>query len=68
MQVLTRLKKKCDECKDAKYISELYDSLGVTSEAIDRTIEYVCPKCNGAGHTHIKRWVTLESLLNKRKK
>ena len=36
--------------------------------AIDKTIEYVCPKCNGAGHTHIKRWVTLESLLKKGKK
>ena len=59
MQILTRMKKQCDKCKDAKYISELYFS---------NTIEYVCPACNGSGYKHVKRWVTLESLLKKGKK
>lgn len=67
MQILTRIKKKCEVCDDAKYISELYNSLGVTAGSIDKTIEYVCPKCNGIGHTHVKRWVTVESLLKEKK-
>ena len=58
MQILARIKKKCDKCKDAKYISESYFS---------KTIEYVCPPCKGSGYKYIKRWVTLESLLKEKK-
>ena len=58
MQILTRIKKKCDKCKDAKYISKIYAPL-------DKTIEYVCPECKGSGFKYVRRWMTAESLLKK---
>ena len=61
MQVLCRMKKKCDKCKSAKYISKMY-------EPLDQTVEYVCPVCKGSGIKYIKRWITVESLLNKENK
>ena len=55
MEILARLKEKCNHCKGAKYINTLYSPT-------QSTVEYVCPVCKGTGFVYVKRWITTESI------
>mgnify|MGYP006408578697 CR=1 FL=1 len=73
MQISVRTKQKCKLCSGLGWSTNKYSSSVSTIFDTDG-IEYACEHCNGAGHTHEKKYMDIQSLakiinkINKRGK